>query len=372
MRTKLSALAAAGLLILSGLTACTDEKGDAAAPGGSGGNRAAGEGKIGVILPDTTTSQRWGTDDPKLLKAAFAKAGVPVDIQNAQGDKAQFQRIADSMIAGGVRVLMIANLDSVTGKNVLDKARARGIKTIDYDRLTLNGGADYYVSFDNVAVGEMQGKGLVRCLTDRRASVPLVADLNGSPTDHNATLFKAGYESVLQPKYDDGVYLKGPDQSIEDWNNDEAEVVFREMWLQSGKKIRGVLAANDGLGNAAIKVLKQDGMNGKVPVTGQDATVQGLQNILAGDQCMTVYKSIKQEADAAAGLAIQLFQGQNPTLKGEPVKDPESGAFVPAVLLEPRPIFAKDIGFVIKDGFVEKSAVCAGRFAAFCAKNGIK
>ncbi|MEV8505611.1 substrate-binding domain-containing protein [Actinoplanes sp. NPDC051475] len=372
MRTKLSVLAAVGLIALCGMSACTDDKGDTGSSP-AGGVRAAGSGKVGVILPDTTTSQRWGTDDPKLLKAAFDAAEVPVDIQNAEGDKAQFQRIADSMIAGGVRVLMTVNLDSATGKVVLDKAKAAGIKTVDYDRLTLNGGADYYVSFDNEAVGKLQGNGLVQCLKEKRYATPLIADLNGSPTDNNATLFKAGYESVLQPRYDDGLYLKGPDQSIADWDNDEAAVVFREMWSQTGKKINGVLAANDGLANAAISVLKQDKMNGKVPVTGQDATVQGLQNILAGDQCMTVYKQIKQEADAAAALAIKLYKGEQPKLgEDDRVKDPESGSYVPAVLLAPKPIFLKDVNSVIADGFVEKKAVCAGRFAPLCTQNGIK
>jgi len=373
MRTKMFALVAVGVLSLGGTAACTDDGGDAGSPGGGKTGAGAGAGKVGVILPDTATSQRWGTDDPKLLKAAFDAADVPVDIQNAQGDKARFQAIADSMIAGGVKVLMIVNLDSGTGKAVLDKAKAAGIKTIDYDRLTLNGGADYYVSFNNVKVGELQGQGLVRCLAERKVVTPLVVDLNGSPTDNNATEFKAGYESILQPKYDAGTFLKGPDQSVADWDNKEAGAVFTEMWQQTDRKIQGVLAANDGLGNAAIEVLKKDKMNGKVPVTGQDATVQGLQNILAGDQCMTVYKQIKKEAEAAADLAIKLYKGQQPTTKDKDrVKDPESGAYVPAVLLEPTPIYKNDINQVIKDGFVEKKAVCAGRFEQLCKANGIK
>ena len=372
MRTRLLALAAVGLIAIPGMSACTDDD----SGGSSGGTvRGAGAGKVGVILPDTTTSQRWGTDDPKLLQAAFDAADVPVDIQNAQGDKAQFQRIADSMIAGGVKVLMIVNLDSASGKAVLDQAAAEGIKTIDYDRLTLNGGADYYVSFDNEKVGVLQGQGLVRCLTARGAPAdgkpPMVADLNGSPTDNNATQFKEGYDSVLQPKYDTGEYLKGPDQSVADWDNKEAGIVFQEMWDQTDKQIDGVLAANDGLANAAITILKRDGANGRVPVTGQDATVQGLQNILAGDQCMTVYKPIKKEADAAADLAIRLYRGEQPTTDAR-VKDQESGAYVPAVLLDPLSIAKKDVNSVIKDGFVEKTAVCAGRFGPLCREAGIK
>ncbi|MEU7901809.1 substrate-binding domain-containing protein [Actinoplanes sp. NPDC049118] len=371
MRTKMFALVAIGVIAFGGMAACTNDGNGGSSSDGGGTRGGGGGGKVGVILPDTTTSQRWGTDDPKLLKAAFDAADVPVDIQNAQGDKQKFQQIADGMIADGVKVLMIVNLDSGTGKAVLDKAKAAGVKTIDYDRLTLNGGADYYVSFNNEAVGRLQGNGLVRCLREKNYDTPLIADLNGSPTDNNATLFKAGYDEILQPHYDDGTFLKGPDQSVADWDNDEAGVVFQEMWNQTNNKINGVLAANDGLANAAIEVLKKSKMNGKVPVTGQDATVQGLQNILAGDQCMTVYKAIKKEADAAADLAIKLYKGEQ--VNGEDrVKDPESGAYVQSFLEDPQPIYKDNINVVIKDGFVEKKAVCSGRFAPMCKENGIK
>jgi D-xylose transport system substrate-binding protein len=367
------ALAVVGLIALGGTAACTDDGAGAGTTGADGGAKvSAGGGKVGVILPDTESSQRWGTDDPKLLKAAFDKAKVPVRIDNAQGDKAKFQQIADAMIADGVKVLMTVNLDSGTGKLVLDKAKAAGVKTIDYDRLTLNGGADYYVSFDNQAVGRLQGEGIVKCMRAKGLRAPLVADLNGSPTDNNATLFKAGYDAVLQPKFDDGTYIKGPDQSVADWDNDEAKTVFQEMWQQTDRKINAVVAANDGLGNAAIEVLKQSKMNGRVPVTGQDATVQGLQNILAGDQCMTVYKKIADEADAAADLAIALYKGQAPKAQVVKLKDPESGAYVQSVLLKPVAITKENLDIPIKDGFVEKKAVCSGRFAPLCKEAGIK
>jgi D-xylose transport system substrate-binding protein len=367
MRKGMFALAAVGLLAVGSVAACGgDDSGSGS--GSSGGGTATG--KVGIILPDTKSSQRWGTDDPKFLKQAFDAAGVQVDIQNAQGDKQAFQTIADGMISGGVKVLVIVNLDSGTGKAVLDKAKAAGIATIDYDRLTLNGGANYYVSFDNVKVGELQGQGLVDCLTEKKYTKPKVAELNGSPTDNNATLFAQGYNSVLDPKYADGTFVKGPNQSVPDWDNAQAGTIFEQM-LTENKDIKGVLAANDGLGNAVISVLKKNKLNGQVPVTGQDATVQGLQNILAGDQCMTVYKAIKQEADAASALAIALAKGEKPTTATGSVKDPESGASVPSVLLTPQSITAPTVKDVIADGFVTKDAVCTGSFAALCTKNGI-
>jgi D-xylose transport system substrate-binding protein len=365
MRKGLFALAAVGLLATGSVAACGNNK-----DSGTGGTSSSSKGKVGIILPDTKSSQRWGTDDPKFLQAAFGAAGIQVDIQNAQGDKTQFQTIADGMISSGVKVLMIVNLDSGTGKAVLDKAKAAGIATIDYDRLTLNGGADYYVSFDNVKVGELQGQGLVDCLTANKAVKPVVAELNGSPTDNNATLFKQGYDSVLKPKYDSGEFVKGPDQSVPDWDNAQGGTIFEQM-LTSNKNIKGVLAANDGLGQAAIAVLKKNKLNGQVPVTGQDATVQGLQNILAGDQCMTVYKAIKQEADAAAKLAIDIASGTTPTSATGTITDPESKKDVKSVLLTPQAITKDSVKDVIADGFVTKDAICTSAYAKACTAAGI-
>jgi D-xylose transport system substrate-binding protein len=366
MRKGLFALAAVGLLATGSVAACGDDKGSDSGSGSKG----SGTGKVGVILPDTKSSARWATADVKYLKAAFDAAGVQADIQNAQGDKTQFQTIADGMISSGVKVLMIVNLDSGTGKAVLDKAKAAGIATIDYDRLTLNGGADYYVSFDNVKVGELQGQGLVDCLAEKKYTKPVVAELNGSPTDNNATLFAQGYNSKLDPKYADGTFTKGPNQDVPDWDNTQAGTIFEQM-LTSNKEIKGVLAANDGLGNAAITILKKNKLNGQVPVTGQDATTQGLQNILAGDQCMTVYKAIKKEADAASGLAISIAKGEKPTTATGKVTDPESKKDVASVLLDPQAITKANVKDVIADGFVTKDEVCTAEFAKACTDAGI-
>lgn len=370
MRKGILSIAAAAAALSLGLTACGGESNDTTAQGGSASSApAAKPGKIGVILPDSKSSARWETADRKYLEEAFKAAGVAYDIQNAQGDKNTFQTIADQMITGGATVLAIVNLDSGTGKAVLDKARSQGVATIDYDRLTLGGNADYYVSFDNTAVGKLQGEGLVTCLTEKKADKPVIAELNGSPTDNNATLFKAGYDGVLKPKYDSGEYIKGPDDSVPDWDNTQAGTIF-EQQLTKEPKIAGVLAANDGLGNAAISVLKKNKLNGKVPVTGQDATVQGLQNILAGDQCMTVYKAVKQEADATAELAIALAQGKKPAATGT-VKDTETNKDVPAVLLTPKAIFFDSVKDVVADGFVAKDELCTADFAAKCTEAGI-
>ncbi|MFD0317665.1 sugar ABC transporter substrate-binding protein [Streptomyces flavalbus] len=355
-------LITASVALASSLTACGSDDGSS----GSAGDKP----KIGVILPDSKSSARWETADRKYLSEAFKAAGVDYDIQNAQGDKQQFQTIADQMITNGVNVLVIVNLDSGTGKAVLDKAKAQGVATIDYDRLTLGGSAQYYVSFDNTQVGKLQGEGLSKCLGDMKAKKPIIATLNGSPTDNNATLFAEGYNGVLDPKYKSGEFVKGPDQSVPDWDNAQAGTIFEQM-LTSEPKIGGVLAANDGLGNAAIAVLRKQNRNGEVPVTGQDATAQGLQNILAGDQCMTVYKAVKKEADATAKLAISLAKGE----KGETnatVQDPEGKREVAAVLETPVAIYKENVKDVVDDGFVTKDELCTGKYAALCAEAGIK
>ncbi|WP_229073167.1 sugar ABC transporter substrate-binding protein [Actinoplanes sp. DH11] len=373
MRKSLLALVAAGLMTTVTLTACDDgtdpgDSGDSGSATTSSGGTSSGSGGIGVILPDTKSSQRWSTDDPKYLKAAFEKAKVPYQIENAEGDKEQFKRLGDSMLDNGAKVLVIANLDAASGKAVIDNAKSRGIPVIDYDRLTLNGGADYYVSFDNEKVGELQAQGLATCL--KGVKNPIIAELNGSPTDNNAHLFKAGYDRVLQEYFDTAQFTKGPDQFVPEWDEDEGREIFGQM-IKQFPKVRGVLAANDGLGNAAIEVLREKKLNGTVPVTGQDATVQGLQNILAGDQCMTVYKEIAKEANAAADLAIKLYNNVKAPVDDK-LKDPESGAYVPFVKLDPVAIKKKDIKSVVASGFVTVKDLCTPEFKAACTAAGIK
>jgi D-xylose transport system substrate-binding protein len=364
MRRRFLSLIAAMAALTLMLAACGGNDDNGGTSSGGGGKTP----KVGVILPDTKSSARWETADKPLLEQAFKAAGVQYDIQNAQGDKTQFQTIADQMITNGANVLMIVNLDSGTGKAVLDKAKSQGVATIDYDRLTLNGGAQYYVSFDNVAVGTLQGEGLAKCLEAKGKKAGNIVYLNGSPTDNNATLFKQGYDGVLSKM---SQYKKVADQSVPDWDNQQAGTIFEQMYTKEKGKIDGVLAANDGLGNAAIAILKKNNANGEVPVTGQDATLQGLQNILAGDQCMTVYKAVKQEADAAAKLAVGLAKGEQQTAP-DTIKDPESGRDVPSVLLQPVSITIDNVNDVVADGYIKKEELCSGSFAAKCTQAGVE
>ncbi len=363
MRRKFSLMVVGALGVAMSLAACGDDS-DSDGGTGSDDSGTSTEGKIGVILPDTESSVRWEASDRPALEAAFEAAGVEYSIQNAEGDAEKMTQIADTMIGDGVTVLAIVNLDSESGAAIEEKAASQGVKTIDYDRLTLGGSADYYVSFDNTVVGELQGQGLADCLGEKDANIVY---LNGSPTDNNATLFSAGAHSVLDPITS---YKIVGEQAVPDWDNEEAATIFQQLYTAADGKVDGVLAANDGLGGAAIGILEGNGLAGKVPVTGQDATVEGLQNVLAGTQCMTVYKSAKLEAGALADAAIALANGEEAETTGT-TEDSEGGRDVPSILLTPVSITKDNVGDVITDGGQQFADVCADDFAQLCTDAGI-
>jgi D-xylose transport system substrate-binding protein len=369
MRMRLVGLVAMGAVGALGLAACGSSGDSGSGTGTAGASASAGGGgaQVGVILPDTQSSQRWESFDKPYLQEAFDAAGIKADIQNALGDKSKFAQIADAMIGEGVKVLMIANLDSASGAQVETKAKNAGIKTIDYDRLTLGGSADYYVSFDNVKVGELQGSTLIKCLGSKADAQ--IIEINGSPTDNNATLFKQGYDSQLDPKYSSG-WKKVGDQSVPNWDNAQAGTIFEQLLTAAGNKVDGVLVANDGMAQSVITVLKKNGL--KVPVTGQDATADGLRSVLVGDQCMTVYKAVKQQAKGAADAAIAIIKGGSVDTQGKTTKDTQGNRDVPSILLTPVAIQAEQVKDVVADGFVKASEICTTDAAkAACTKYGV-
>ena len=380
MRTRTTAarrtaVLAAGLGLTMALSACGQ---NAAAPSSSGGDASAasaapaGGVKVGVILPETQSSARWEGFDKPLLTAAMQAEGLDADIQNAQGDEQKFSTLADGMISSGVKVLVIASISSESGAAVAAKAKAQGIPTIDYDRLSLGGSSDYYVSFDNTQVGTLQGQGLVDALKDKQGAQ--VIEIAGAPTDNNATLFSNGANSVLKPQFDSGALKLVQKQAIPDWDNQVGGTTFEQILTGNGGRVDGVLAANDGLAGAVITVLTKYGLNGQVPVTGQDATADGLQAILRGDQYMTVYKPIKQEADAAAKLAAALAKGDTAAadaLATGTTEDTEGNRQVKSVLLTPQSITRDTVKTVIDEGQVQASEVCVAALQATCQQLGI-
>jgi len=331
----------------------------------------AANAQVAVLLPDTQSSVRWETADRPFLSAAFKKAGLTYSIVNAQGSATTQQTQAEQAITNGAKVILLVNLDSGSGATIEKNAKAHGVKVIDYDRLTLKGQASYYVSFNNPQVGVLEGQGLVKCLkaSGKYSQHPVIAELNGSPTDNNATLFAQGYNSVLNPLYANGTFKKGPNQSVPNWDNQKGLTIFEQMLQSTGNKIDGVDAANDGLGGAVISALQARHLP-KIPVTGQDATAAGIQHILSGDQCMTVYKAVKKEADAASDLAISLAKGQKKTVDAT-VHDPTGNRDVPSVLLAPKAIYKDNVKDVITDGYVTAADLCTGAYAAVCTTLGI-
>jgi D-xylose transport system substrate-binding protein len=371
---KRTAVLAAGLGLTMALAACGQ---NAAAPS-SGGSApsaaapAAGGTKVGVILPETQSSARWEGFDKPLLTAAMQAEGLDADIQNAQGDEQKFSTLADGMISSGVKVLVIASISSESGAAVAAKAKAQGIPTIDYDRLSLGGTSDYYVSFDNEKVGALQGQGLADALKAKQGAQ--VIEIAGAPTDNNATLFSDGANSILKPLYDSGALKLVQKQPIPDWDNQVGGTTFEQILTGNGGRVDGVVAANDGLAGAVITVLTKYGLNGQVPVTGQDATPDGLQAILRGDQYMTVYKPIKQEADSTAKLAAALAKGDTAAadaLATGSVDDTKGNRQVKSVLLTPQSITKDNVKTVIDEGQVKASEVCVGDLQATCQQLSI-
>ena len=373
MRSTRLALLAAGVGLTLAMSACGANEDTS---GGSGGGDTAEESSggipVGVILPETATSARWEGFDKPMLEAALKAEGLDPDIQNAQGDVQKFSTLADGMINDGVKVLIIAAINSEIGGTVAQKANAQGIPTIDYDRLNLGGSSKYYVSFDNVKVGELQGQGLADALKGKQGAQ--VIEIEGAPTDNNATLFYEGQQKVLKPLYDAGTLKLVRSQPIENWDNQKGGTTFEQILTSNAGKVDGVVAANDGLAGAVITVLKKNGLNGKVPVTGQDATADGLKAILAGDQYMTVFKPIKGEAEATAKLAAALADGDTAAadkIATDTSEDPEGDRDVKSVLLDPFLITKDEVKRVIDEGYVKADEVCTGDLAAACTELGI-
>ena len=365
---RFAVFATVGTMALAGLVAgCGgDDNGGGGSSSSSGGGGDKASGKVGVLLPDSKSSVRWETVDRPLLKKAFEAAGVEAIISNAEGDKSTQQQQAEQAITNGAKVLLLVNLDSGSGAAIAANAKSRDVKVIDYDRLTLNGDSDYYVSFDNEEVGKLQGQGLVDCLGTLNGQA--ITELNGSPTDNNATLFKNGYDSVLDPLYKDGKLKKAADQSVPDWDNQKALTIFEQMLQKTNNQVDGVLAANDGLGNAAISAIKQRKLP-QIPVTGQDATLQGVQNIVAGDQCMTVYKAIEKEANAAANIAIALLKGETPKTD-DTINNGQKD--IPAQFETPVAVTKDNIGqYFGAPDYPTKEDICTGKLAAKCTEMGL-
>jgi D-xylose transport system substrate-binding protein len=348
----------------------------------------AGSGLVGVILPDTTSSTRYVNFDAPYLKQAFDAAGYKSSeykIENAGGDPAQELTLATADITAGAKVLVFDPLNSNVGGQIQSLAQSKGVKTISYDRATFTGTNVYYVSFDNVQVGKLIGDGFQKCVTDWGVTNPQVFELDGGQdTDPNAVSFAQGYNqsiwgdktTPLAAGKTNGAYKLVAEKIAPGWDNAAGQTVFQQQYT-ANPNINATVEANDGLGNAAITVLKGKGVGPKkVPTTGQDATEQGMANILKGYQCGSVYKAVYLEAQDAAALATILRAGQTPPpalINGTTSPNGNAaGSTQPASLLVPIWVnIANMNSTVIKDKFVDKTQLCTDAGAAACSAAGI-
>ena len=331
--------------------------------GASSSKKAAG-GDVCVLFPDPATSIRWVHYDAPAMTASLKAAGVTYQIYNAGGDAQKQKAQADQCLGNGAKVLVEVALDAGSAAAIEKTAKAKGVPSIDYDRQVPGGVASIYVSFDGGAVGVLQGKGVVAGLkaSGKYSQHPVVAELNGGSTDPNSFLFKGGYDSILKPLYKNGTFKKGPDQFVPGWDNQKAGTIFEQMLVKTGNKIDAVAAANDGLANSVVVALKAHGLK-PVPLSGQDATPQGVQNIISGWQTMTVWKDTRVLAKAAAKSAIQLLKGQKLTTTGT-VKNGSKRE--PASLIPPVSITKANWRQLYTSGFMKKTDICNGTYKKYC------
>jgi D-xylose transport system substrate-binding protein len=315
-----------------------------------------------ALLPDTKSSTRYTLFDAPYLKAAFRKAGVSATVLNAHADPQKQRSQAEQCLTQGAKVILLDQLDPASGAAITNLAVGRGAKVIDYDRLVVGSKASYYVSFDNVKVGKLQGRGLVAAIRakGKYGSHPVVSELNGDIKDNNAKLFKSGYDSILGPLYKNGTFKKAKSgDQWTDWDPIKGRRIFDQILVRNGNKIDASIAANDGLAGAVIASLKAHGLS-PIPLTGQDATPTGVQFILAGWQSGTVYKSVRKEANAAAAAAIAIVKGKAvPGVNGK-----VSGT--KSILLTPVWITKANYKLLFKEGFLKRGQVCNGQYAKYC------
>ncbi len=382
MRKTTVSIAVLGAALLAG-TACSSSKnnntGNSSPAGGSspagttsssssaapGGVDGQGQ-KVGIILPDTTSSPRWVTSDPTALAAACTKYNLQCDIKNANGDPQKMKSIANQMEAAGVKVLMIVDLNQSSGAAIEQQASKAGVIPVDYDRLTPGGGAALYVSFDNVKVGEVQGTTLTQCPQVKSAKSVKYVEIDGAASDNNAALFHQGYDKVLK---NTAGWTKVAEQDG-NWDAPTAGRQFSAM-LGANPDIKAVMVANDTMAGAVITDLKRQHLNGQVAVSGQDATAEGLQHILDGDQCFTIYKPSVGEAEPAIKAIAQLANGQVPDTGGVTITDPQTNKPVPAILATPTAITIDNVADPINDNYTPKNTVCTGKYAAKCTAAGV-
>jgi D-xylose transport system substrate-binding protein len=354
---KVSSRSVILLLIVASVAALA-----ATGAGATVGKKAASV-QVCVLLPDTKSSVRWVQFDAPDFAKALKAAGVTYSINNALNDPAKQKAQAQACLAAGATVVVETALDNGSAAAIEKLFTSAGGKAIDYDRQVSGGSASVYVTFDGKAVGEAQAKGIVAAMkANGTYKGGTVAELWGGQTDQNAFWFKSGNDAVLNPLFSSGAIKKGPQQFVPDWDATNAATIFQQMLVKSGSNIQGAIAANDNIAGAVIADLKAKGLK-PIPLSGQDATPQGIQYILAGWQTGTVYKYVPDEANAAAAAAVALLNGTTPKTNGFRLngKKKEPTLALPVVW-----ITKANYTRLFTDKFLKKSQVCIGAYKQYC------
>jgi D-xylose transport system substrate-binding protein len=317
--------------------------------------------QVCVLLPDTKSSVRWVQFDAPDFAKALKAAHITYSITNALNDPQKMVSQSDSCLSRGAKIVVVTDIAQGTSIAIEKKFAAAGGRSIDYDRQVVGGIAKVYVTFDGKAVGAAQAHGVVKALKGK--SKPVVAELWGGPTDQNAFWFKSGNDAVLNPLFKSGKLTKGPQQFVPLWLATNAQPIFEQMLLKTNNKIDGAIAANDNIAGAVVASLKAHHLK-PIALSGQDATVQGVQNIISGWQSMTVYKYVPSEVNATvkaikAMLKHKKIPGVNGFRKNGSLKEP-------TVALPIVSITKANYKRLFKDKFIKKSDVCVGEFAKFC------
>ena len=386
MRRLLWLLASVFVLALVAAACGDDEPAEEAGedtPATTAAIAAAGEGSIWVLLPDSATSDRWEKDDRRFFAEGFEAAGLvegdDFSIVNAEGDAATQISQAEQAIGDGAAVIVLTSNDSGSGATIIDLAREAGVAVVEYDRFNTEGqGGDVYVSFDNVRVGATMADVMEPVIDGLGVGTPQVVMLNGGEEDNNAFLFRDGYAATVEPRVEAGEWALVADQHVPGWDNAEALSIFDQILVGAGNDVDAVFAANDGLAGSVIAALENAGIDPTtVPVSGQDATQAGIQNVLLGKQTMSVYKPIRAEAAVGVQAALALRAGQDVTslsgdfsiiginADGSPTGSPTGDGVVPYIALVPIGVTADNVaGTVVADGFRTLDELCTPEVAA--------
>jgi D-xylose transport system substrate-binding protein len=358
--TGVVAAAAAATVLVAGCGSSSDSgSSSSSAAAANGSSAAAATGHACVMLPDADSSSRWENGDRPALTAGFEKIGWTTDIQNALNDTGKYATLADQQLTKGCDIMLLVDLQGA-GVQVATKAKAQGIPVIAYDRPIA--GADLYISFDNFHVGELQGQMLVDALKAENKDIATakIVYVGGDPTDGNAKQFHDGADKVLKEAGMSAPAFETPGA----WSTEKSATAFEQALTALSGQVDAVWAANDPNAAGVIGVLDKNGLT--VPVSGQDATPLGLQNVLLGKQAGTVYKPFQKEASAAIDAAQQLVAGTPPTT------DKKDTTGVPFIAQDPITVTVENMQQVFDDGNAKVADVCTGEVAAKCTAANIK